>query len=266
MRHYVITDPHAFYSLVHDTLTRCGFFDDPEPHKLVICGDLLDRGPETKAMQDFAVSLLEEDRLIFIRGNHEDLMVRLLDDLTTGNTWLLEQGESVHNHNGTWLSALRLADMTEARALARPGELAARVEHSPFCKYLLPEALDYYETEHYVFTHGWIPCASSVGSTKYAPYKSFYFNSDWRNADYMDWYNARWYNGMEFACRRSLAPRDKTVVCGHVTTSYGHANIEGIGSENGANADYSPFYAPGIIALDGCIVRSGIVNCIILED
>jgi serine/threonine protein phosphatase 1 len=266
MRYYVISDAHAFLTVVKNELESHGFFSDPEPHKLIICGDLLDRGAETVAMQDFAMELMEKDQLIFIRGNHEDLMVRLLDDMATGNTWLLEQGESVHNHNGTWDSALRLADMVNWHALSYPREFVAKVENSPFCKFLLPAALDYFETEHYVFTHGWIPCAASAGSTKYAPYKSFYFNNDWRNADYMDWYNARWYNGMEFACRKALTLRDKTVVCGHFRTSYGHAVIDGKGCELGPDADYSTFYAPGIIALDGCIVRSGRVNCIVLED
>ena len=266
MRYYVITDPHAFYLLVKEALESCGYFNDKEPHKLIICGDLLDRGPHTVEMQDFAVSLLEKDELIFIRGNHEDLMEHLVDQLDLGNMWLLEQGESVHNHNGTWASALRLADMTEARGLSRPDELSARIKHSPFWRYILPEAKNYFETEHYVFTHGWIPCLSTAGSTKYAPYKSFIFNPDWRNAPYEDWYNARWYNGMDFACRRKLTVEGKTVVCGHKCTSYGHATFEGKGSESGDGADTSPFYAPGIIALDARTVTSGRVNCILVED
>ena len=266
MRYYVITDPHAFCSLVVEELEQCGFFTDPEPHKLIILGDLLDRGPDTLAMQDFALSLLKEDKLIFIRGNHEDLMVKLVDHLIEGNLWLLEQGESVHNHNGTWLSALRLTGMTEARALARPDELVAKIKQTPFWRYLLPAARDYFETEHYVFTHGWIPCRSTVGTPQYAPYKGFYFDENWREAGYEAWYYARWYNGMDFACRRKLTIPDKTVVCGHVKTSFGHANIEKRGSEDGLNADFTPFYAPGIIALDGCIIRSGQVNCIVIED
>lgn len=265
MRYYVLTDPHGFCSLVREELEVCGYFHDPEPHKLIICGDLLDRGFETIAMQDFAIERMNAGELIFIRGNHEDLMERLLEDLLYGDTWDLQTGDSYHVHNGTWQSALRLADMTEGRALARPAELVARVKQTPFYRYLLPAALDYYETEHYIFTHGWIPCRSTSGTSKYAPYKSFYFNPDWREAPYEDWVNARWYNGMEFACRRKMTVQDKTVVCGHVRTSYGHAYIEGKGDDE-LHADYSPFYAPGIIALDGCIVRSGQVNCLLIED
>ena len=276
MRHYVITDPHAFYTLVRGELEACGFFSDPQPHKLVICGDLLDRGAETVAMQNFAVELLERDELIFIRGNHEDLMERLLTDLETGYGMdRIECGESYHVKNGTWLTALQLSDMSHREGICRPEVLIQRVKRSLYYSMLMPAALNYIETDHYVFTHGYIPCRSTVGDTQYRGYKSFYFNPDWRDASSEDWENARWYNGMEFACRKYLAPRDKTVVCGHVRTSYGHANIEGRGQEFGRFADFAPFYgkrrrdpegALAVIALDACTKVSGIMNCIVLED
>ena len=49
-------------------------------------------------------------------------------------------------------------------------------------------------------------------------------------------------------------------------TSYGHSKFEGKGSEFDADADFSPYYAPGIIALDACTVISGKVNVVVLED
>ena len=58
----------------------------------------------------------------------------------------------------------------------------------------------------------------------------------------------------------------KTIVCGHWHTSYGHCKYEGKGSEFGRDADFSPYYAPGIIALDACTARSGQVNVITLDD
>lgn len=263
MKYYVVADVHGHLSALRDALEQAGFFDDPLPRRLVICGDFLDRGRETVEMQAFLISLLRQELVILIRGNHEDLMERLVDDLIMGDTWLLEQGESVHNHNGTWRSALQLADMTEGRALSRPMELVAKVKQSPYWKYILPMCVDYFETEHYVFTHGYIPCRSTTGSTKYAAYKGFYFNPDWRDADYEDWANARWYNGMEFVCKRDLGVRDKTVVCGHVHASYGHAVLEG--RPDGGD-DYTTFFGDGVIGLDACTVVSGFVNCLVIED
>ena len=58
----------------------------------------------------------------------------------------------------------------------------------------------------------------------------------------------------------------KTVVCGHFHTSYGHSKFERKCTEFGEDADFSPFYAEGIIAIDGCTAHSGKVNCIVIED
>lgn len=50
VRYYVISDVHGFYTPMTDTLKRAGYFDDPQPHKLIILGDLFDRGTEAPAL------------------------------------------------------------------------------------------------------------------------------------------------------------------------------------------------------------------------
>ena len=65
---------------------------------------------------------------------------------------------------------------------------------------------------------------------------------------------------------RTVYEDDKTIICGHWHTSYEHSRYEGKGSEFGEDADFSPYMAPGIIALDACTAYSGIVNCIIIDD
>ena len=46
------------------------------------------------------------------------------------------------------------------------------------------------------------------------------------------------------------ADENKTIVCGHWNTSYGHSKYEHKGTEFGEDADFSPYYGPGIIAID----------------
>jgi hypothetical protein len=276
MKYYAIADPHGYYDILMRTLTEKGFFTDPEPCKLIVCGDLMDRGEGTLEMQRFMTELLSEDRLIYIRGNHEDLMKQMLVQIEEGQEFrVLSDGTPVHVHNGTWQTALRLAGMTEAETPEERELLVRRVRASDFYTVLMPAAVDYFETEHYVFTHGYIPCHAIQGSPKYERYKDFYRNANWRDASPEEWWYARWYNGMEFACQRNLYLPDKTVVCGHFHCSYGHANIEGEGAENGSRAIYTPFYgqrpyqpdAPlAVIGLDACTAESGIMNCIVLED
>lgn len=87
--------------------------------------------------------------------------------------------------------------------------------------------------------------------------------SSWREADREQWNRARWFNGMDAA---QTADENKTIVCGHWHTSYGHSKYEHKGTEFGEDADFSPYYGPGIIAIDACTAFSGKVNCLVIED
>ncbi len=44
MKYYVVTDMYGFYTDFYEVLKGKGYFEDKEPHKLIICGDLFDRG------------------------------------------------------------------------------------------------------------------------------------------------------------------------------------------------------------------------------
>ena len=80
MRYYVISDVHSFYSKTMRALSEKGFFEDKSPHKLIVCGDLFDRGSESVKMQNFICELLKNDDVILVRGNHEDLILDLIRD------------------------------------------------------------------------------------------------------------------------------------------------------------------------------------------
>ena len=74
MKYYVVADVHGFCSILKDALNEKGFFNDEEPHKLIVCGDLFDRGGEAIEIQNFILELLEKDEVILIKGNHEELL------------------------------------------------------------------------------------------------------------------------------------------------------------------------------------------------
>ena len=46
-----MADVHGFYTEMISALKEKGYFDDKSPHKLIVCGDLFDRGSEAKEMQ-----------------------------------------------------------------------------------------------------------------------------------------------------------------------------------------------------------------------
>lgn len=266
MRYYVVSDVHGFYKELRSALDNKGFFDDKEPHKLIMCGDALDRGCETLEMQRFMLNLFNNDELIFIRGNHEDLMLDMLDKFDEYR-FSIAIGASHHNSNGTWNSALQLSGMDEFHALRNTKEFLQNIADSDFLSTLVPNSLNYFETEHYVFVHGWIPCFSDTQLPVWHDVARRYrYNPNWRTAKEKDWENARWMNGMDMAVNHGIKVNGKTVVCGHFHTSYGHSRFEQKGDEFESDADFTPFYSDGIIALDACTAYSGIVNCIVIED
>ena len=129
-------------------------------------------------------------------------------------------------------------------------------QDTPYYRQIIPAMVDYYETAHYVFVHGWIPCIQERDG-------SFSHRSDWREATPEEWRWARWCNGMDAA---QACTEEKTILCGHWHCSYGHARYENKGSEFGPDADFSPYYGRGVIALDACTALSRKINILTLED
>lgn len=60
--------------------------------------------------------------------------------------------------------------------------------------------------------------------------------------------------------------KGKTIVCGHWHCSYGHARYERKCLEFSADADFSPYSAKGIIAIDACTAHSHKMNCLVIND
>ena len=249
MRYYVVADVHGFYTPMMDALKKAGYFDDPQPHKLIMLGDLFDRGLEAVEMQNFVTDLIERDAVILIRGNHEDLF----EELVT-----VDAGLPLRHHisNGTYETALQLTDFDIGIAPIRHYDFAEAARDTDFYKTIIPSMVNYYETKRYVFVHGWIPCLREKNG--------YCYMANWRETEENFWRASRWINGM--AASASVYEDGKTIVCGHWHASYGHAVLEKLGSEFGADADFHPYYGNGIIALDACPAASGFVNCIVIED
>lgn len=256
MKYYVVSDIHGYYTELKQALDEKGFFSDTFPHKLIVCGDVLDRGSEAKAVQQFILDLMDKDEVVLIRGNHEDLMM----DLFYGwdkRSYLL----SHHRSNKTVDSVLQLTD-SHYILDDNKDEVKEKLSNTPFIQKIIPAMVNYYETNKYIFVHGWIPCNKFRENRYCDRYEAI---DDWRNASPEDWYFARWANGME-AWNAGVKEQGKTIVCGHWNCSYGHSVLEHKGSQYDEDADHSPFYGDGIIAIDACTPLSKKINCLVLED
>ncbi len=260
MKYYVIADPHAYFKEMKQALTEKGYFNDTGPKKLIICGDLFDRGKQIRQLQDFVLDLIKKDEIILIRGNHEDLMLDLVHKI---KSYLPCPESSHHGLNGTYDTAIYMSGMKRREIEQFPEIFTREMKKSPFLKDIIPKMVDYYETEHYIFVHGWIPCYAQ----KYRRGESTYYklSSSWRKASPTEWNEARWHNGMA-AAKCGVLEEGKTIVCGHFRTCWGHSIIHGDGDTYGPKGNYKPYYNDGIIALDGCTAFSRLVNCIVIED
>ena len=141
MRYYVVSDIHGYYTHMKSALKKAGFFSDDVPHKLIMLGDIFDRGHEAKQIQQFVLEQMEQDGVILIRGNHEDLFVELVT---------IDEGRpySHHKSNGTYDTALQLTGFDPVMASIRNYDFADEAKNTPFYKKIIPAMLDYFETEH----------------------------------------------------------------------------------------------------------------------
>lgn len=258
---YAVADIHGFFDETKKALEEAGFFSAPD-NRLVVVGDALDRGKQARETVDFLLELHREDRLVYVYGNHEELLYKCLQDIASGRIGEIASGMSYHYRNGTWGTLLQLSGMSVNEACLYPQALIERVKESDYYRELLPTAINYYETEKHIFCHGWIPLDVKIEDM----IAYFHYRSDWRDADEVEWHKARWRNGMEMACMHGVLEPGKTVVCGHWNCSWGHAHVSGICSERGDDAITTPFRAEGILAIDAHTARTGRVNCVKIEE
>lgn len=245
--YYITSDIHSFYSELRKALTKKGFKVNNKNHILIICGDAFDRGLEAKELLKFLLKLKKQNRLIYIKGNHEWLMEDLLDDLKN-NTSI----SYYHYTNGTLGTLSQLCNINIYDLLSGFYNYnKIMLDMKDYFK-LVKDSKFYYEIDDYIFVHGWIPHIRHYEDLKDV------HEDEWKRAS---WLNGmlEWNNGWRF--------NGKTIVCGHFHTSYGNYHYHGEGSgEFEEDSCFESFIDYGIIALDACTAYSHKVNIIKINE
>lgn len=139
MKYYVTADVHGYFSELKAALAEKGFFTDTSPHKLVVCGDLYDRGKEARALQEFILDLLSKKQVILIRGNHKDLALDLL------HNWHLGSYNRYHHHtNGTIDTVCQLTGNTNTAINSDSEKVGRDFMQNPYIQSIIPSMVDYY--------------------------------------------------------------------------------------------------------------------------
>lgn len=253
-KYFVSSDIHSFFSEFKKALDTAGFDSENPEHILIICGDLFDRGSESTELLEFLLKLDSKERFIFIRGNHEDLLEKLVYKNRCSPAYYDFSNGTV----GT-ISDLTNIDFIECH----PDDVIERLKEIGLTK-LFSHAIDFYETKNHIFVHGWIPPANSFTD-------KIIYDPKWRKATKSRWEDARWINGMYYAHNGILEP-NKTIVCGHWHASYGNIRKEkGWDSfsdryfkplEFSDNELFKPYEDKGILALDACTAHTFFCNVV----
>lgn len=232
---FVVSDIHGHFTLLKEALDRAGFDKDNEKHLLICCGDYFDRGEENLEVLKFLERLKNK---VLIRGNHEDLLVKLLD---TGQ--VLERNYI----NGSLPTIESFFGKYSINPVDDTIDFSGKTRMVDRIYDFIEETVNCFETDNYLFVHGWFP--DNATTTKLRDEATIY---EWERARWAKWIDK--YNG-----EKPLA--DKTIVCGHVPTFYAKYFDANRGSQN-----YDIYFGNGVIAIDAGTYDTKQVNVLVLDE
>lgn len=240
MKYFVCADIHGFYDEWQKALKENGFDINNSKHKIIVCGDLFDRGHQPKEIINFILS--HKDKFVLIRGNHEDMMQEMIDrnfplkyDLSNGTANTI-----IDLYPDWYITEFNLKKIAKETRLQE----------------VLDMCVDYFETKNFIFVHGWIPINE----------KTLAYNNNWRNASKKEWEKSRWQNPVEMYKNKIYDPQ-KTIVCGHWHCSaLWHAKDPLRYDEFGPKETFEPFITKNMIAIDACTAHTKKINIIAIED
>lgn len=271
---FVITDIHGFYKLMMKALKKAGFDENNPDHIILSNGDLVDRGADARKCLQFINKMYDQGRAILIRGNHEVLLEELLNGRPVG----------AHDyHNGT-IDTIRQLYTGKGYARSRINnghlrEVIDNVKTDSDLQTYLSHLQWYYENDEYVFVHGWLPLQKMNNIESHRS-----VDTNLKEVTESEWKRAVWDNGMLFWDYGWRYP-NKTVVCGHYHTSWGHTYLHNVGVEFPEDVfttneedtsdhtmhteifcDTDISQGTGILALDACTALSKKVNVLVIDN
>ena len=244
---FAVSDIHGCYGALKRALEQAGFQANDDSCLLIVIGDCFDRGEENREVFEFLKGIKNK---IIIRGNHEDMLEQLLNKRHIGQAGFSNGMDcTVYSFFGE----RAIGELDPYYQFAYKLNFAGQESTVDELKQFLSQTYDYFETENYIFTHGWLPVDFTEEGECFVK-ENFRYETplEWKRARFMEWYRMYGADAML---------KGKTIVCGHRTSRF--ACLVG---ETREPDDYSPFFAEGLVAIDTATIQSGLVNVFVLED
>ena len=271
MKYFCVSDVHSFFDELVTALDNAGFDKDNPEHVLCVLGDLFDRGKKSVQLFEFVKELHSKNRLIYILGNHEDLLSQCVQEISSGCI-----PSSHHFSNGTVRTICQFCGEDEWILYDPTWRDKIYNKLKPILDFIYSAGVNYAEIGDTILVHGWIPEMINPDDKTSSYYYSGLensggiYNKNWRDADLEDWRGARWLNGMN-QWKQGIVEPGKTIICGHWHCSWGWSYIRQERKEfpdknrEDWQKSFEPFVDDGIIAIDACTAYSGKVNVAVLE-
>ena len=257
-KYFAVSDIHSFYPMANTALNKEGFDRTNPDHVVIICGDAFDRGDFSVELFAFMKQLKEENRLVYVRGNHEDLLEELVFDIRK-----MRHIGRHHISNGTVNTIADFLDCSVYDILCRTFDWNVFEERmTELLSFINDCSVDYFELGNTVFVHGWVPTTTDVEGKEVV-------HENWRDGG---WRDARWPNGMKLFHDKLVPPDMTTVVCGHWHTSFAWSTYEDVCPEWGELAKFDAYIKydkdtkTRIVALDACTAYSKKINCVVFDE
>ena len=153
---YAVGDVHGRYDLLSILLAKIqrNFTNLSEnvsfalTGKIVFLGDYIDRGPDSRGVLDLLMSInISGLETIFLKGNHEAVMLEALRDPEICRKWIRHGGNATMQSYGVSIKPHAEIQDIELAQIALREELP--YSHRSFLEKLLP----YYQTDSLLFVH-----------------------------------------------------------------------------------------------------------------
>jgi len=130
--YYIIGDIHGYLDRLENLIAKLGPLTGDDD-MLIFLGDYIDRGPCSYEVIEFVMSLSMKYQVIFLRGNHEDMLMKYLAGLD-------REGLYLYNGGGATIRSYK----------RHMGDFILPESHMEFYNNLR----SYYEGEDFIAVHG----------------------------------------------------------------------------------------------------------------